>query len=180
MFHISLKKYVSLNGKFLNVYFYFKGAEEELKSAIGEISQLKNHVQTGKPFEKFSSTEPDTHLWNEHLEEFIKNGSKLNYYESIWLFAECYLYRKIREIFATKYVRFMSVLMQLSLSSLFILCNNNILIIFSMNYIFVKYHKWYFVIKEYQFTQILFALCYTVVYTYHSHYIHSFILLISN
>lgn len=81
---------------------YGEGAEEELKSAIGEISQLKNHAQTGKPFEKFSSSDSDTHLWNAHLEEFIKNGSKLNYYESIWIFAECYLYRKIREIFATK------------------------------------------------------------------------------
>ncbi|CAH1388658.1 unnamed protein product [Nezara viridula] len=84
------------------INIYGEGAEEELKTAIGEISQLKNHVQTGKPFEKFSSSDPDTDIWNADLEGFIKNGSKLNYYEAIWLFAECYLYRKIREIFATK------------------------------------------------------------------------------
>ncbi|XP_014282217.1 damage-control phosphatase ARMT1 isoform X2 [Halyomorpha halys] len=81
---------------------YGEDAEEELKSAIGEISQLKNHVQTAKPFEKFSSSDPDTHLWNAHLEELMKEGSTLNYFEAVWLVAECYLYRKMREIFATK------------------------------------------------------------------------------
>lgn len=81
---------------------YGEGVEEEIKTTIGEISQLKNQLQTGKPFEEFCSPDPDSGIWNSHLKELQEKGVPLNYYETDWLFAECYLYRKIREIFATK------------------------------------------------------------------------------
>lgn len=81
---------------------YGEGVQEEIKTTIGEISQLKNHLQTGKEFERFTSSDPDTAIWNTHLDELEGRGVPLNYYQADWLFAECYLYRKIREIFATK------------------------------------------------------------------------------
>ncbi|XP_014251732.1 protein-glutamate O-methyltransferase-like isoform X2 [Cimex lectularius] len=81
---------------------YGPGAIEEVKCAIGELSQLKNHLQTSKPFENFISKDPDTTTWNQHLEARELHNEVNNYYESDWLFAECYLYRRIRESFATK------------------------------------------------------------------------------
>uniref|UniRef100_A0A0A9X5P6 Sugar phosphate phosphatase n=1 Tax=Lygus hesperus TaxID=30085 RepID=A0A0A9X5P6_LYGHE len=79
-----------------------ENAEEEIKAVIGEISELKNHLQTAKCFQEFSSDSPDTELWNSEIRNRKSKGDPLNYYESDWLFSECYLYRRIKEIFATK------------------------------------------------------------------------------
>lgn len=80
-----------------------ESVDEELKAVIGEISQLKNHLQTAKTFLPFT-TGPDAELWNTELENRRAKSESLNYYESDWLFAECYLYRRIHESFATKRV----------------------------------------------------------------------------
>ncbi|XP_073987264.1 damage-control phosphatase ARMT1-like isoform X2 [Rhodnius prolixus] len=82
---------------------YGECAMEEVKEVIGEISQLKNHLQTSKQFEYFSSDDADTGVWNAHLNKKEELSECLNYFESDWLFAECYVYRRLREIFATKY-----------------------------------------------------------------------------
>uniref|UniRef100_A0A224XNZ8 Sugar phosphate phosphatase n=1 Tax=Panstrongylus lignarius TaxID=156445 RepID=A0A224XNZ8_9HEMI len=81
---------------------YGEDAKEEIKAAIGELSELKNRMQTSKEFECFSSDDPDTDVWNSHLNKKQDLGENLNYFESDWLFSECYLYRRVREIFATK------------------------------------------------------------------------------
>ncbi|KAK9511005.1 hypothetical protein O3M35_005663 [Rhynocoris fuscipes] len=81
---------------------YGEEVQDEIKAAIGEISLLKNHILTSKDFQYFTSQDSDTELWNEHLKERERLYHSFNYFESDWLFSECYVYRRVREIFATK------------------------------------------------------------------------------
>jgi len=80
---------------------YGNDCQEEIKNVIGGISQLKNALQTAKVLRKFEANEPDLSLWNEDIDE---EGAEPNYYETRWILAECYLYRQLREIFATQKV----------------------------------------------------------------------------
>uniref|UniRef100_A0A1A9UXH6 Sugar phosphate phosphatase n=1 Tax=Glossina austeni TaxID=7395 RepID=A0A1A9UXH6_GLOAU len=64
---------------------------------IGQLSKLKYQLQTDKPFEKFENDEPDKKLWNEFIDALPK---KLNsFFRSCWLYAECYIYRKVSSFF---------------------------------------------------------------------------------
>nr|VCV25295.1 protein-glutamate O-methyltransferase [Gerris buenoi] len=72
----------------------------ESKSVIGELSELKYMLQTAKPIVSFTSSEPDTEQWNKHVERYQNQvNEELTFYNGPWLFVECYLYRRIREIF---------------------------------------------------------------------------------
>ncbi|XP_049832556.1 damage-control phosphatase ARMT1-like [Schistocerca gregaria] len=73
-------------------------AREELKTVIGAFSQLKNEIQTNKPLTPLKSNSSDIKIWNSVLEEETKNN-KHKWFNSDWLFSECYMYRKVREIF---------------------------------------------------------------------------------
>ncbi|KAK4873328.1 hypothetical protein RN001_015357 [Aquatica leii] len=74
---------------------YGLGAKEELKSVIGEISKLKYELQTNKPMRNIMGTAPDA----DHYNLCIAKQSNITYFTSVWLFAECYMYRRIKEIF---------------------------------------------------------------------------------
>lgn len=72
-------------------------SREELKQCIGEISKLKYQLQTDKPMTEIVGDESDQYEWNRLLKEIEPNNS---YFSSVWLYAECYVYRRLKSIFA--------------------------------------------------------------------------------
>lgn len=72
-------------------------SREELKDAIGGISKLKYEVQTDKPMTEIPGDDSDEYEWNRLLKEIEPNNS---YFSAVWLYAECYCYRRIKSIFA--------------------------------------------------------------------------------
>lgn len=76
-------------------------AEEETKNLIEELARLKYELQTNKPFQVLTSDYSDTKVWNDLLkrEEIVKGNEEVTWFNVSWLYAECYLYRRMREIF---------------------------------------------------------------------------------
>lgn len=76
-------------------------AEEETKTLIEELARLKYELQTNKPLQVIESTLSDTEEWNKVLKEQELESDSVTYFNVSWLYAECYLYRRIREVFAS-------------------------------------------------------------------------------
>lgn len=71
---------------------------EELKTTIGKISELRYQMQTDKPMEPISLG-PDVVLWNTVFDVYRRElGSEPTWFSVSWLFAECFMYRKIADI----------------------------------------------------------------------------------
>lgn len=70
---------------------------EDLKWCIGQISKLKYEVQTDKLMSEISGTEGDEDCWNNFLKEIEPRNS---YFSGVWLYAECYCYRRLKSIFS--------------------------------------------------------------------------------
>ncbi|KAM7342418.1 damage-control phosphatase ARMT1-like [Cochliomyia hominivorax] len=70
---------------------------EEIKSVVGQISKLKYQLQTDKKFEKFTGEEPDKDLWNDFISKLPSDAC--SFFRSCWLYAECYMYRKVSSFF---------------------------------------------------------------------------------
>ncbi|XP_039280604.1 damage-control phosphatase ARMT1 [Nilaparvata lugens] len=75
-------------------------AREEVKKVIGCVSQMKNELQTDKPLTELSSLGSDHELWNRIFREKSKEYSRPpSWFQTEWLYAECYLYRRLHEAF---------------------------------------------------------------------------------
>ncbi|XP_012882475.1 PREDICTED: protein-glutamate O-methyltransferase [Dipodomys ordii] len=76
------------------------GMEAE-KKAISLLSKLRNELQTDKPIIPLVDKWADTDIWNQYLEyqRSLLNDSdrKPSWFQSPWLFVECYMYRRIHE-----------------------------------------------------------------------------------
>ncbi|XP_021931470.1 protein-glutamate O-methyltransferase-like isoform X2 [Zootermopsis nevadensis] len=73
---------------------------EELKKIIGSFSELKNELLTDKPFKAITSDGPDVSSWNAYyMKENEREGSEPRWFHTSWLYAECYMYRRIHEAF---------------------------------------------------------------------------------
>lgn len=70
-----------------------------MKNAIELLSQLRYELTTDKKFKKITDSGSDSKLWNISLEELESQIGSENctWFKSPWLFAECYVYRRIRE-----------------------------------------------------------------------------------
>lgn len=79
----------------------YDDAEEETKSLIEELARLKYELQTDKTIKALDSDYSDTKEWNEILkrEENSHANEEVTWFNISWLYAECYLYRRMREIF---------------------------------------------------------------------------------
>lgn len=79
----------------------YNEAEEETKSLIEELARLKYELQTDKTIKALDSDYSDTKEWNEILkrEENSHANEEVTWFNISWLYAECYLYRRMREIF---------------------------------------------------------------------------------
>ncbi|XP_018325936.1 protein-glutamate O-methyltransferase [Agrilus planipennis] len=78
---------------------YGQGAGEELKIVIGEISKIKYEVQTNKPLQEIVSSAPDIKIYNDYLAKQATDDGWPTYFNCVWLLAECYIYRKLYDIF---------------------------------------------------------------------------------
>ena len=76
---------------------YGEVSRHELKQCIGGISRLKYELQTDKPMTEIPGDESDQYEWNRLLKEIEPNNS---YFSAVWLYAECYIYRRLKSIFA--------------------------------------------------------------------------------
>ncbi|KAF9573819.1 hypothetical protein EC968_007890 [Mortierella alpina] len=74
-----------------------KPKEQEAKKIIETIGGLRYELQRDKPFRPLTDTRPDVTEWNQALADNYGNSS---WFKASWLFAECYLYRRIKEAFA--------------------------------------------------------------------------------
>ncbi|KAF5276998.1 hypothetical protein FQR65_LT16077 [Abscondita terminalis] len=74
---------------------YGLDARDELEIVIGEISKLKCEIETNKPMRNIMDDASDAALYNSYLAEQMNT----TYFTSVSLFAACYAYRRIREIF---------------------------------------------------------------------------------
>lgn len=71
-------------------------SREEIKLCIGEISKLKYELQTNKEMTELPGNESDQYEWNKMLQEIVPNNA---FFSAVWLYAECYVYRRLRSIF---------------------------------------------------------------------------------
>ncbi|KAJ8919820.1 hypothetical protein NQ315_006349 [Exocentrus adspersus] len=79
---------------------YGKAAKDELKCIIGELSEFKYEIQTNKPLKLLSSETRDAKLYNEYIERLTaQEGTPPTHFHTIWLLTECYMYRRIRQMF---------------------------------------------------------------------------------
>lgn len=76
---------------------YGEASREELKACIGEISRLKYELTRDKPMTEIPGDESDQYEWNKLVKEIEPNHS---YFSAVWLYAECYIYRRLKSIFA--------------------------------------------------------------------------------
>ena len=72
---------------------------EELKTIVGSLSRLKYQLQTDKEMEvlRRNSNSKDVEVWNSFLQALP--SEKNTFFRSCWLYAECYMYRKIYSFF---------------------------------------------------------------------------------
>ncbi|KAI8922081.1 hypothetical protein DFJ77DRAFT_445212 [Powellomyces hirtus] len=72
----------------------------EGKQIIAELSKLVYELQRDRPLQRINDTEEDAASWNSVLESLGgKEGAPATWFGTPWLFSECHMYRKIREIF---------------------------------------------------------------------------------
>ncbi|XP_043482522.1 damage-control phosphatase ARMT1-like [Leptopilina heterotoma] len=89
---------------------YGDGTAEEIKHIIGCISKMKNEMVTNKelkPLTLLSENDEDGIIWNKFLEERTEiEGKTPTWYNTIWIYCECYLYRRIyQELALTKHLK---------------------------------------------------------------------------
>ena len=81
-------------------------AVEDCKTIVSRLSKLKNEMQTDKPVVALTDTErDDLAIWNKYLEEetFKNRGESPSWFQSAWLYVECYMYRRIMEAIHLRY-----------------------------------------------------------------------------
>ncbi|XKL66615.1 hypothetical protein PGB90_010035 [Kerria lacca] len=81
-----------------------QGAYDELDSIINQILDLKKSLQSDKPLTEFTANNVytyETNAYNKMIQHYT-NENKNNpptWFQTDWLFAECYLYFKLHRIF---------------------------------------------------------------------------------
>ncbi|KAI4498728.1 hypothetical protein M0802_006195 [Mischocyttarus mexicanus] len=83
---------------------YGQEAIQEVKQIVGFISQLKNEIVTNKPLKLLPTIENDddndVNLWNKYLEDKTeKEGTTPTWFNTEWLYCECYMYRTLAQKF---------------------------------------------------------------------------------
>ncbi|XP_061401603.1 damage-control phosphatase ARMT1-like [Musca vetustissima] len=70
--------------------------ESDISLVLESIENLKSQVENNHKLQKISSKAPDVDLWNNFITNLPENAG---FFNVCWLYAECYLYRKIYSIF---------------------------------------------------------------------------------
>ncbi|XP_017278692.1 damage-control phosphatase ARMT1 [Kryptolebias marmoratus] len=70
------------------------------KQAISLLSKLRNELQTDKPLLLLTDGLQDAESWNQYLQRqqrLLGDQYTVSWFNSPWLYVECYMYRKIQE-----------------------------------------------------------------------------------
>lgn len=81
---------------------YGEDALEELKKIIGEISELKYEIQTNKSLKLLTTDAKDVKIYNDYINKQTVAEGHTTHFHTIWLLTECYMYRRIKQMFETK------------------------------------------------------------------------------
>ncbi|KAG4075606.1 hypothetical protein HA402_003431 [Bradysia odoriphaga] len=71
--------------------------KNDIKSVQSNLSKLIYELQTDKVMEKFDGDGTDRLQWNEFLSSLHDDNN--SYFKTTWLYAECYMYRKLKSFF---------------------------------------------------------------------------------
>ena len=66
---------------------------------MGEISKLKYEIQTNKALGNLTGDGSDVQIYNDYIAKQASEEGHTKYFNTIWLLSECFMYRKIKEIF---------------------------------------------------------------------------------
>ncbi|KAI8998163.1 DUF89 domain-containing protein [Gaertneriomyces semiglobifer] len=72
-------------------------AVKEAKGCIEQLSKLTYEIQRDRKLLPLNDGDQDVALWNKLIQDLPAESN--TWFSAPWLFAECYLYRKLREIF---------------------------------------------------------------------------------
>ncbi|CAL1267374.1 unnamed protein product [Larinioides sclopetarius] len=79
---------------------YGEAAKEEAKEIIGRLSELQNEMVTNKCIKPLVCDSSDVTVWNEYLKrQEVFCGFPPTWFDSPWLYSECYFYRRIKQAF---------------------------------------------------------------------------------
>ncbi|XP_074602473.1 damage-control phosphatase ARMT1-like [Brevipalpus obovatus] len=99
MFQINFAKFVA--EKYKHCESSAKNAEREAKTLLDQFRKLRDDMLADTKLVPLIGEEEDVKIYNDVLNEW---SAKLNgnptYFSVPWLYAECYMYRKMREIFS--------------------------------------------------------------------------------
>ncbi|XP_022083064.1 protein-glutamate O-methyltransferase-like [Acanthaster planci] len=79
---------------------YGEEGAADCKSIVSSLAKFRNELQTDKPVLPLESNEgADSQIWQRYLEEETqRNGGRPpSWFQSPWLYVECYMYRRIVE-----------------------------------------------------------------------------------
>lgn len=68
-------------------------SDEDIRAFIQHITKLKNDLVTNKQYELLTVDTPEAKKWN----EYIQNSECQYYFTNVWVFSECYVYRRLWE-----------------------------------------------------------------------------------
>ena len=76
---------------------------EDVQAVLAQLSKLRYELQTDKAMEPIESG-ADTKEWSIVFERYREKfkGENTKWFSVSWLFAECYMYRKIVEILRSR------------------------------------------------------------------------------
>lgn len=79
---------------------YGEESDADIKKAIEGLSELRYELQTDKRLKTITDDDSDASLWNDAIKkiEEVQGEENLTWFKGAWLFSECYLYRRIRQI----------------------------------------------------------------------------------
>lgn len=85
----------------------FQDGTDDVKRVLSQLSELRYQLQTNKPMSSIESGE-DVKEWKAAFDSIRKckrlQGSQPSWYSVSWLFAECFMYRKIADILKSRQV----------------------------------------------------------------------------
>ncbi|CAO3590617.1 unnamed protein product [Absidia cylindrospora] len=71
--------------------------KKEGKSLITSLKHLKQEIADDKPLRLLKDLDDDCTTWNAHITSYFENAT---WFDGSWLFNECYLYRRMREMYS--------------------------------------------------------------------------------
>lgn len=110
MLLITIVMYIRTESITLKVAFAttvkLQDARDEVKIVVGDLAKLKNEMQTNKSITKTESTVWNTYLGLMGQRYFDGKIEDVKWYFAPWLFAECYMYKRLYDSFqSTKFLK---------------------------------------------------------------------------